>query len=170
MSHEENIKNTTGRGRRKRIKTTALGEIVSAIEKSLLEIPGFLVETPSLGDGNVVSGAQEEFERKCAKDTFDAVGNHQAQISRSVSELKAQGNDLFAADDHNGATRCYSIAIQLLVLLVDHNTDTYRLLGTLLSNRVACFLEMESHRSSTTFRKLLAQRAITDCTVALKSS
>ena len=44
------------------------------------------------------------------------------------------------------------------------------LLGTLLSNRAASFLEMEWQRSSLEFQKLLTQNAIRDCTVALESS
>ena len=157
-----------GRGRRKNQKKR-LGDIVRQIEHRLLEIPGFLIDNKSAFDG-VISSAQQAFIRQYARDTFTQVGNDERQIRQNAEQLKTQGNNLFASSDHSGANRCYSIAIQLLRLLIEHNNDSYLLLGTLLSNRAATFLEMEGQRSSPEFQKLLTQNAIRDCTVALESS
>jgi hypothetical protein len=56
--------------------------------------------------------------------------------------------------------------------IIEHNQLTYKLLGTILSNRAACFLgQLDVQRShSTEFRKVYARNAIIDCTTALESS
>lgn len=58
--------------------------------------------------------------------------------------------------------------------VIEHNQDSYKLLGTTLSNRAACFLALldaSAQRSySTEFRKVHAGNAINDCTTALESS
>ncbi len=57
---------------------------------------------------------------------------------------------------------------------IEHNQDSYKLLGITLSNRAACFLALldaSAQRSySAGFRKVYARNAITDCTTALESS
>ena len=67
--------------------------------------------------------------------------------------------------------RCYSLALGHLRRILEHNNLTYKLLGTTLSNRAACFLDLNTQRSySTDFRQVHARNAINDCTTALKSS
>ena len=42
--------------------------------------------------------------------------------------------------------RCYSLALGHLRRILDHNNLTYKLLGTILSNRAACFLDLNTQR------------------------
>lgn len=164
VSHSQSIST----GRRRRRSQSSLGEIVRELETQLLEVPGLLYDADSTGE-DAVSAAQQEFVRHSARDLFASLGNEQARFLQEAEQLKAQGNQLFTSRDFNASVRCYSIAIHLLSLLADHNESSYKLIGTLLSNRAACFLELESLRTNIEFRKLLAQNAINDCTVALES-
>ena len=67
--------------------------------------------------------------------------------------------------------RCYSLALGHLRRILEHNNLTYKLLGTTLSNRAACFLDLNTQRSySTDFRQVHARNTINDCTTALESS
>ena len=67
--------------------------------------------------------------------------------------------------------RCYSLALGHLRHILKHNNLMYKLLGTTLSNRSACFLDLNTQRSySTDFRQVHARNAINDCTTALESS
>jgi hypothetical protein len=154
---------------KKRNQREKLGDIVRQVENRLLDIPGFLIDNESAAD-SVISSAQQAFIRQYARDTFAQVGNDEKEIRNRSEQLKTQGNDLFSSSDYSGAARCYSISIQLLKLLIDHDNESYLLLETLLSNRAACFLEMEGRRSSLEFQNLFTQNAIRDCTVALEFS
>jgi hypothetical protein len=163
ISHDDPIQLSSGRRGRSR----NLGEIIRKLEMPLLEVPGMLYD-PDAAD--VVSEAQREFVQRSAQTLFASVGDDKDEIIRKATQLKTEGNNLFAAEDYTGATKCYSIAIQLLSHLVDPDNVTYKLIGTLLSNRAACYLELEERGTNPEFRRLLAQNAIKDCTLALESS
>ena len=67
--------------------------------------------------------------------------------------------------------RCYSLALGHLRRSLEHNNLTYKLLGTTLLNRAACFIDLNTqHSHSADFRQVHARNAINDCTTTLKSS
>jgi len=152
--------------RRRRVRST-LGEIVKELETQLLRVPGILTNAGStVEDG--VTGAQQALYQQYAHDILESTGNEETRILESAEHLKTEGSDLYCSSDFNGAIKFYSVSLQLLSQLVDPNNAAYKLIGTLLSNRAGCFLELESLRTSIDFRKILAQNAIKDCTLALE--
>mmetsp|Transcript_35059 Transcript_35059/g.84824 ORF Transcript_35059/g.84824 Transcript_35059/m.84824 type:complete len:1109 (-) Transcript_35059:1667-4993(-) len=150
---------------RSRQRESQLGSIIHDLESRLLEIPNYLVsERPANGS----TSETESSEYRMANEIF--IESDIDQAKASANQLKNQGNQLFGSSDFAGATKCYSIVIELVRLLSDSTDEINLLLGTTLSNRAACFLEMESQRMSVAFQKLLVQNAIRDCTSALESS
>jgi len=172
VPHDTSIifKSRGGRRRRNPRQSASLGEVITELESQLLEVQGLLYDAQS-AIVSVVSSAQQESVRQQAGRLIASTGNDREPIMWQAGQLKEEGNGLFTSREYDGAIiRCYSVAISLLNQLADHDFDTYKLLGTLLSNRAGGFLEIESRRIDTEFRKLIVQSAITDCTVALESS
>jgi hypothetical protein len=91
------------------------------------------------------------------------------ELRSRVEELKEQGNDFFTRGRTQPAKSCYSEAIDMIRLSSNQNNDIYRLLGTLLSNRAACFLKMAEGMNPESAKQVL-KSAETDCHIALESS
>lgn len=166
-THEEPI-HEARRSRRRSPQT--LGDVVKHIENRLLEIPGFLIDEPSNVNGDAALTSSDLSEaHQIAMEIAIQHGNNQAEIITQAQTCKDQGNSLFGSHDFTGASRSYSVAIALLARLPNPNDEARLLLGTSLSNRAACFLDMETSRSAA-FSKLMVQNAVRDCTAALKAS
>ena len=166
VSHGDPIQLSSGRRGRSQ---PSLGEIIRKVETRLLELPGLLYD-PDAAAADVVSGAQREFIQRYAHDLFASIGDDSDRILREANQLKTKGNALFISTDFIAAVKCYSVVIQLLSQLVNPDLTSYKLIGTLLSNRAACYLELEERGTNPEFRRLLVQNAIKDCTLALESS
>ena len=106
----------------------------------------------------------EEFDNSNDYSSEDSDHFHQAE------QYKARGNKLFQSKDFVAAMKYYSVAIRHMIHIIDHNDTTYKLLGTLLSNRAMSFLSFERNRSSSDFRQVLVSNAFQDCNTVLKSS
>ena len=87
-----------------------------------------------------------------------------------VEELQNQGNICVSSLDFVGGIWCYLIAVELLRLISEPSNEINLLLGTLLSNRAACYLKLEGQRSSRDFRKRILRNAELDCRMVMKSS
>jgi len=166
VSYEELIRDSSGSRRRRR--QMKLGDILKEIENRLLEIPNYLVDE-RLASATSTFDAEGHVHQHVSE-LFEQHESSPHRLSSEAQQFKDQGNQLFTSQDFVGATRCYSILIELVRLLPEPSDESYLLLGTSLSNRAACYLELETQRVSVAFQKLLVQNAIRDCTVALKSS
>lgn len=140
VSHNEPIR--TGTGRRK--KEIQLRSILQEVETRLLEIPNYLASERPL-EQTIVFDVESSITR-IANEIF--MENETEQARFRATGIKDQGNQLFGSSDFTAATKCYSIAIEVLRLMSDSSNESRLLLGTTLSNRAACYLEMESQRSS----------------------
>mmetsp|Transcript_5372 Transcript_5372/g.12205 ORF Transcript_5372/g.12205 Transcript_5372/m.12205 type:complete len:867 (-) Transcript_5372:35-2635(-) len=162
VSHTDTIK--TGK------RSTSLGQLVSETLSLYLDIPGVLVDSDSAHD--IVARAQEDFvDRIIEQQMSDIESEDDAFYSEEAGQMKARGNQYFQAQDFNAAVRCYSIALGQMRRVVEHDQVTHKLLGTLLSNRAACFLGLlVEGQHSLEFRKVLARNAINDCTSAIENS
>lgn len=145
-----------------------LGEIVKQIETRLIDIPAYLIDErlTSYGASSNLDGlVQQE-----ANELFSQLEENPDQVQPRAQGFKEQGNRLFAARDFRGAVNCYSLTVELLRRLPHPSNEASLLLGTSLSNRAACYIELEPSIHSVAFQKLLVQKAVRDCSAALKSS
>lgn len=170
VSHSESISIGSGRRRNRRQQAQQeLGIVIQQIENPLLEIPNYLIE-----EGSSAIASASELQQSRIRQRVDhisaRIGNDPRRCKSHAEDMKSQGNTLFSSSDFVGGIQCYSIAIELLRLVPKTSDETNLLIGTLLSNRAACYLAMEQQRSSPEFQKLLLHNAVLDCTVALKSS
>lgn len=162
VSHADPIKT----GKRTR---TPLGQLVSEVMAIFLDIPGFLFDDDSTND--IVARAQEDFVDRIITQEMSGIENEDDATHFQASEqMKQRGNQYFQANEFNAAVRCYAIALGHMRRIVEHSQTTHKLLGTILSNRAACFLSLLETQHSLEFRKVLARNAINDCTAALESS
>jgi len=162
VSHSDSIKTN----RRSRV---TLGQLVSEIMTLFLDIPGVLVDSDSTND--IAARAQEDFfDRIIAQKMSDTDDEDDGAHFQKAQQMKQRGNQYFQGQDCNAAVRCYSIGLGHMRRVVDHDETSHKLLGTLLSNRAACFLSLLEGQHLLEFRKILAQNAITDCSSALESS
>jgi hypothetical protein len=90
------------------------------------------------------------------------------QIIEECQRLKIEGNGLFSRGRHVAASKTYADGIHALKSIVQPTEEVYVLLGTLLSNRVACYLAMVESQSPGCGVFLMTD-AISDCNVALAS-
>lgn len=91
------------------------------------------------------------------------------ELLSRIESLKQEGNGYFTLGRMQPANRCYTDAVDLVRTAANVNDQIHRLLGTLLSNRAACFLKMAEGMSPESAKNVL-KNAVTDCEVALKSS
>lgn len=98
----------------------------------------------------------------------DVLSLDREQLLEECQRLKTEGNDLFNQGRCGAASRTYADAIHSLKAIIEPDEVLYTLLGTLLSNRVACYLEMVESQSPECGVMLMTD-AITDCNVALDS-
>lgn len=159
-------------------RRTTLAQLESDVMAVFLDVPGVLMDGDATND--MVVRAQEAYFDSITQQmnaNFDDDGDETSgrEYFVKASLMKAQGNEYFATQNFIAAVRCYSVALGHMRCVVEHDDDTYKLLGTLLSNRAACFLELaqvpqNSSQHSLEFRKIFASNAINDCTSALGSN
>ena len=156
-------------------RSTTLGQLVNDVIAVFLDVPGVLMDGDLTND--IVVRAQEAYFDSITPQMDESTNDNGDETPDAVhlekaTLMKAQGNQYFATQDFVAAVRCYSIALSHMKRVVEHDEiDTYKLLGTLLSNRAACFLSLaQQGQHSLEFRKIFASNAINDCTSALGSS
>ena len=158
-------------------RRTTLAQLENDVMAVFLDVPGVLMD----GDfGNdMVARAQEAYFDNITQQIYTTIDDDDDDdfditpfaYFEKATNMKAEGNQYFAANDFNAAVRCYSIALGHMRRVVEYNDDMYKLLGTLLSNRAACFLSLSQvTQHSLEFRKIFASNAINDCSSALGSS
>ena len=91
------------------------------------------------------------------------------ELLLDVEGIKAEGNALFIQERFHPAQRCYSEAINKIQRSMNVDQRVKKLLGTILSNRAACFLKTSENMSPDTAKAVL-MKAVDDCTVAKKFS
>ena len=91
------------------------------------------------------------------------------ELLLDVEGIKAEGNALFIQERFHPAQRCYSEAIDKIQRSMNVDQRVKKLLGTILSNRAACFLKTSENMSPDTAKAVL-MKAVDDCTVAMKFS
>jgi hypothetical protein len=89
------------------------------------------------------------------------------ELLSRVEELKQQGKGFSTRGRTQPAKSCYPEAIDEILSSSNQNNDIYRLLGTFLSNRGACFLKMAEGMNPQSAK---LKSAKTDCHIALESS
>jgi hypothetical protein len=171
VSHDDLIQVSSRRWWGRRYRLISLGEIIREVETgTILPMPGILHATDTDSAGDVVSGAQRDLIQSNARHLLSSVGDDKDQCLQKANQLSRQGTRLFEAADYTAAVKCYSVVIQLLSHVVDPDRRTCQLIGTTLAVRAACYLELEENATNPEFRRLLAQNAKKDCTLALESS
>jgi len=90
------------------------------------------------------------------------------ELTKQVQNLKEEGNSYFTLKRYHPAIRCYSDAIYKIQLNPSANKEIHRLLGILLSNRAACFLNISKNVSQSA--KVTLQKCIDDCDIVLNSA
>jgi hypothetical protein len=86
----------------------------------------------------------------------------------TVTELKERGNGHFGANRFYAARYTYTDGIVLIRGIRDKQAEQYRLLGTMVSNRAACSLELAEGCHVDTAIPLLNEASL-DCGLVLKS-
>ena len=152
-------------------RSTTLGQVVNDVIAVFLDLPGVLTDGDSIND--VVVRAQEAYFDSITQQLNEDDDDESQSVTVHVDKathMKGQGNHFYGAQEFTTAVRCYSTALGHMRRVVEHDDNTYKLLGTLLSNRAACFLSLAQGQHTLEFRKIFASNAINDCTTALGSS
>eukprot|EP00984_Skeletonema_dohrnii_P011929 scaffold4786_cov142-Skeletonema_dohrnii-CCMP3373.AAC.3 len=158
---------TVKTGRRTR---STYSDLSQEMMELFLEIPGFMIDAESSDD--VVARAQEDYVDRIISRRESENESDDDALHSQAEQMKQRGNEYFQSQDFNSAVRCYSLALGHMRRIIKHNQTTYKLLGTTLSNRAACFLGLLDGQQvhSIEFRKVYARNAINDCTTALEST
>lgn len=86
-----------------------------------------------------------------------------------VERLKDEGNSFFVQGRFHLAQKCYTEAINKIQISTNVDHRVQKMLGTLLSNRAACFLKTSENMSPDTAKTAL-MKAVDDCDIAQKLS
>jgi len=124
--------------------------------------------TESLRSTMVFKESEMRNQEQQANTAFQNLDVPVEELLSKLERLKEEGNRYFVQKRMQVAQRCYTEAIDTVRTAVNTDYRVHGILGTLLSNRVACFLKMSEGMGPDSAKTAL-KKAIDDCNAALNS-